>query len=413
MAAESATKAAEERPEFLHVLSSAVSAGRRALAETRHQLPALRQAGVVDAGGYGYLLLLEGALRHLQGKEGGVVPEPEALQTTSRAAAAMHAQLDHTVDSRYGYCTEFMIAGANLPEEEVRTALAAFGDSLLVVGDQQLVRVHVHTDDPGRALTYASGLGRLRKVKVEDMQAQHDDFAAEVVAPPTGAAPAEASSQALPIGVVAVASGEGIANILTSLGARLVPGGQTMNPSTEQILTAIDECARQTVIVLPNNKNVVSTAQQAAQLSGKSVHVLPTETVPQGIAALLAIRYDEETELILEAMRAAARHVRTAELTTAVREADLEGLQVHQGDILGLLDGEVVLAGEDVGSVATALLDRMPVEHYEIVTIYTGASIAPAESDGLIDLLRTRYPELQIEQVEGGQPHYQFVLAVE
>jgi DAK2 domain fusion protein YloV len=425
VAAEAGVVAAAERAEFVHVLSSAVSEGRRALAETRNQLPALRQAGVVDAGGRGYMLLLEGALRHLQGRRAAPMPDPEPSSAASRAAAPVHARLEHTMESRYGYCTEFLISGADLSVEDVRETLAAFGDSLLVVGDPETLRVHVHTDDPGRALSYAGSLGRLRKVKVEDMQAQHDLFAGETPhsafadetqqgAPSaSGAAHAGAGSEALPVGVVAVAAGEGFAQLFASLGARVVPGGQTMNPSTEQILTAIGECRQQTVIVLPNNKNVVATAGQAAQLSTKTVHVLDTETVPQGIAALLAIRYDEETEHSLGAMREAARHVRTAELTTAVRDADLEGLQVRQGDILGLLDGHLALAGRDVGAVVTELLDRLPADQYEILTVYSGADVSAAECDALIDVLRRRYPELQIEQVAGGQPHYQFVLSAE
>jgi dihydroxyacetone kinase-like predicted kinase len=175
----------------------------------------------------------------------------------------------------------------------------------------------------------------------------------------------------------------------------------------------IDECRQETVIVLPNNKNVVSTARQAAELTAKTVHVLATETVPQGIAALLATRYDEETEHSLAAMREAAHHVRTVETTTAVRDADVDGLQVRRGDFLGLLDGRVALTGHDTGMVIAELLDRLPADRYEIVTVYTGASVPSAERDALLELLGQRYPELQIEQVEGGQPHYQFVLSIE
>jgi DAK2 domain fusion protein YloV len=417
VAAEEAVRAAAERPDFLHVLGGAVSAARRALQETRFQLPALRQAGVVDAGGLGYLLLLEGALRHLQGKRAvGASEVAQTVSAASRATAAVHAQFDHT-EAGFGYCTEFLIAGTHLQEDEVRRQLAQMGDSLLVVGEPTLLRVHIHTEDPGRAMSYAGSLGRLRRVKVQDMQAQHEEFATEMPQegskPPAASAEAGAEVETLPIGIVAVTTGQGFAELFASLGATVVPGGQTMNPSTEQILAAVNGCPQDTVIVLPNNGNVILTAQQAADLSTKTVHVLPTETVPQGIAALLSIRYDEETEAILTAMREAAAHVRTAELTTAVRDVEMDGLQVKRGDILGLLDGKLVAAGEDWDSVVSDLLDRMPAERYEMVTVYAGAEATPGQRRALADLLARRYPNLQVEEHNGGQPHYQFVLSME
>jgi DAK2 domain fusion protein YloV len=406
LAAAAAVRAAADQPDFHHVLTAAVSAARRALAETRNQLPALRQAGVVDAGGRGYLLILEGALRYLQGRQAPVEPAVPAVQ--ARAQAAEHAHFDHLHHvgiGRYGYCTEFLIAGEALQESEVRRSLAALGDSLLVVGDERLLRVHVHTDDPGRALSYATGLGRLRKVKIDDMQAQHTAFAAEV--PPD-------HGTLLPIGVVAVASGAGFTALFASLGARVVPGGRTMNPSTEQILAAIRNCPQTTILVLPNNRNVIAAAEQAALLStDRTVHVVASETVPQGIAALLAMRYDEETAQILTTMTAALHHVRTAELTIAVRDAVVDNVPVQRGDVLGLLDGTVVMAGEDEGSVATALLDRLPVTAYELVTIYAGEEVNEDVAGQFVDVLRRRYPEVQFEALQGGQPHYQYVISIE
>jgi DAK2 domain fusion protein YloV len=412
LAAQQGLVAAQERPDFQHVLSSALAAARRALSETRNQLPALSRAGVVDAGGRGYVLLLEGALRHLQGKREAVATKAPA-ETAERAVATVHAHFDHTEDG-FGYCTELLIAGPNLDEQAVKTRLATLGTSLLVVGDPTLLRIHVHTDDPGRVLSYAATLGRLRKVKVEDMQSQHEEFAAEVLPGDrlNGSRPAEAAA-ALPVGVVAVASGAGFTSIFRSLGAVVAPGGKSMNPSTEQILAAIGELTQDTVIVLPNNRNVVLTAEQAAALSGKTVHVIGTNTVPQGIAALLAVQYDEEVSQILDAMRGAASQVRTIEITTAVRDAEVDGIPVHQGDVLGLLDGNIAVAGDDLGSVLTELLDRLPATRYEIVTIYPGADAGPDETTRLQQLLHTRYPELQVEQHEGGQPHYQFVLSIE
>ena len=413
MAAEGATRAATERADFRHVLDGAVRAARVALAETQNQLPVLRQAGVVDAGGRGYLLILEGALRYLQGKG---VPAPELVPSPggARADASTHARFEHAAASAFGYCTEFLIAGRDLDEERVRIQLAPLGDSLLVVGDGEILRVHIHTDDPGRALTFAGGLGRLRKVKIDDMQAQHEEFAAEVEPLPRQQdSHEERQLESLPVGVVAAATGLGFARLLSSLGARVVPGGQTMNPSTEQILAAIEACPQSTVIVLPNNRNVVSTAQQAAGLSGKVVHVVGTATVPQGIAALLAMRLDDAPATMVEAMGDAARQVRTAELTIAVREVEIDGMQVRRGDMLGLLDGTVVVAGHDLGAVACEVLDLMPAEEYEMITVYPGAEVNVESVERLMVVLGERYPRLAVEQVEGGQPHYQFILSVE
>jgi DAK2 domain fusion protein YloV len=366
------------------------------------------------------VLLLEGALRHLQGKRDTADALTQAEKVADRALASMHAQFDHT-EGGFGYCTEFLIAGAHLDEQAVRTQLARFGASLLVVGDATLLRVHVHTDDPGKVLSYAATLGRLGKVKIDDMQTQHEEFVAESLvrapvngsSPANGASPANSAAAALPVGVVAVASGAGFTAIFTSLGAVVAPGGKSMNPSTEQILAAIGGLSQETVIVLPNNRNVVLTAEQAATLSARTVHVIQTYSVPQGIAALLAVHYDEEVSQILDAMRDAASRVRSIEVTTAVRDAEIDGIPVRRGDVLGLLDGNIATAGEDLGSVLTDLLDRLPATKYEIVTIYAGAEATPDQTRSLVQLLGARYPELQVEQLEGGQPHYLFVLSVE
>lgn len=420
VAAQAAGDAAAAGGDFASVLACAVEAARTALAHTREQLPVLKQAGVVDAGGRGYLLILEGALRHLQSK--AALPAPEVVsagQLSARATVAEHAHFEHPYEGSYGYCTEFMVEGIGLREDEVRAHLAPLGDSLLVVGESSLLRVHIHTDDPGRALSYAGGLGRLRGVKIEDMQEQHTEFAGEAPPPPHAdaevALPAavEDARDALPIGVVAVAGGAGLERIFAELGAAVVPGGQTMNPSTEQLLSAIDACTQQAVIVLPNNKNVVLTARQAAELSPKRVEVLPTETVPQGIAALLAVRFDEGAAAALTAMREAIARVRTVEVTTAVRDADLDGMRVRRGDILGLLDGEPALSGQDFAAVAVDLVARMPADAYEVLTIYPGADASPEHVSALVAVLGERFPALQIETAEGGQPHYQFVISVE
>ncbi|HVA92023.1 MAG TPA: DAK2 domain-containing protein [Chloroflexota bacterium] len=408
MVAAEAARAATEKPECIFVLDRALRSGQIALAETQNQLPALQQAGVVDAGGRGYLLLLEGALRHLQGKR--AVPTLAAgaeIPPSTRAFANLHAQLDH-FEGGYGYCTEFLIAASGLDEHTARAELANLGDSLLVVGGGDVLRVHIHTQDPGRALSYAAGLGRLRRVKVQDMSEQFEEFAGEQLVP----APL-AADDPLPVGIVAVAPGAGFGALFESLGAVVVTGGQSMNPSTEEILAAVARRPQDEVVVLPNNKNVLLTAQQAAALSGKTVHVLPTRTVPQGIAALLAVRFDQTPTQILADMGEAARHARTAELTIAVRDAEIAGVSVHTGDTLGLLDGDLVASGSGAEPVLADLLARMPADRYEVATLYRGRDATTAQTEALLAFLRAAYPALQVEQQSGEQAHYHFVLSVE
>jgi DAK2 domain fusion protein YloV len=408
VAAEHAMTAAHERQDFQHVLGTAVSAGRVALRETRNQLPVLKQAGVVDAGGQGYLLLLEGALRHVQGyRDVPLAGRPERLNA-ARAAASEHAQVAHH-GGGLGYCTEFLLIGSGLSEHQLRGEIEALGDSLLVVGDSEVLRVHIHTEDPGRALSAATLLGRLQMVKVQDMQAQHEQFAHEVPSPP----PATTAGDKLPIGCVAVSSGAGFEEVFANMGAVVVPGGQTINPSTQQILDAIESCCQSAVAVLPNNHNVIATAQQAATLSHKQVEVLPTKTMPEGVAAVLAIRFDEDTGQVLEEMRAAAAAVRTIEVTTAVREADLEGLHVRKGDILGILDGTLTVAGTDTASVITDLLDTIGVGDSHVLTLYAGEEVSNEDQSLMLTTISRRYPMVLVEGARGGQPHYQYIVSVE
>jgi DAK2 domain fusion protein YloV len=414
VAGEHAVQAAADQPNFQHVLGNALSAARVALKETRNQLPALRQAGVVDAGGQGYLLLIEGALRHLQGHRDQLTtsrPEPVA---SARATAPGHASLRHH-ESAFGYCTEFIIVGSELSDWTMRTELESMGDSLLVVGDGSLLRIHVHTDDPGRALTAAARLGRLRQVKVQDMQAQHDEFAREVPAasPTMPELPASSKDVELPVGIVAVANGDGFKAILENLGAEVVVGGQTMNPSTQQILDAVGRCPQNTVIILPNNTNVVSTAHQAASLSNKRVEVIPTQSIPQGIAALISVQYDEEIDQILDSMRAASNSIRTIEVTRAVRNAELDGLQVRKGEVLGILDGKLSVAGNDVESVVSNMFEALDVDHNSVVTVYAGDGTSKEAAEQLHETLERRYPQITIESSAGGQPHYQFIVSIE
>jgi DAK2 domain fusion protein YloV len=419
-AATAAAAAAERGHDLVAVLDAALEETRAAVARTPEQLPILKQAGVVDAGAQGYLLVIEGATRYLHG-----LPVAAAQPTVTDAALHM-AHVAHGDD--YGYCTEFAVVGPDLDLATIRDAIAQLGESTLVVGDEGLVHIHVHTADPGRVLSYAAPLGRLHQVKIESMQEQHDRFVAQAGAAASrtadGAPPGAIEAARPPLvrrpaspgrtGVVAVAPGEELAAVFRSLGADIVvPGGQTMNPSTEELLTAIEALPQHDVLLLPNNVNVLAAAAQARDLSRKAVTIVPTRTVPQGTAALVAYSPDGDAASNAAAMEEAAAGVRTGEITVAVRDAQLEGLAVRTGEVLGVLDGRPVCAGTDRGAVALDLLERMGAPNADVLTLYYGRDVTEQEAHALARRVRERYGGPDVEVISGGQPHYPYIMSIE
>ena len=407
-AAEEATLAAGRTTDLSVVLERAVRRAWDALARTPDLLPVLAEAGVVDAGGQGLCVILEGMMRTLRGE---VMGESAAVATTVMGPAFA---AEAVPEEEYGYDVQFLIVGQNLDVEAIRRDIDAMGTSTLVVGDSETVKVHVHVPDPGVPLSYAVRLGSLRDVVVEDMQAQYREFvrAREQARP----APAMMVSGAPPreVGVVAVVSGDGLEKVFMSLGASaVVPGGQTMNPSTEEILRVVESLPTPKVVILPNNGNIILAARQAQELSQKEVVVVPTRSIPQGVAALLAFNHQAGLEENAETMERAAREVHTGEVTTATRDASLNGVQVRQGQIIGLQDDQLVVSGDTVDEVVEALLDRMGVADLEIVTLYYGAGVRQEEAEALAARLQEKYPDQTFEVVYGGQPHYFYILSAE
>jgi DAK2 domain fusion protein YloV len=407
-AAEEATLAAGRTTDLSVVLERAVRRAWDALARTPDLLPVLAEAGVVDAGGQGLCVILEGMMRALRGE---VMGESAAVATTVMGPAFA---AEAVPEEEYGYDVQFLIVGQNLDVEAIRRDIDAMGTSTLVVGDSETVKVHVHVPDPGVPLSYAVRLGSLRDVVVEDMQAQYREFvrAREQARP----APAMMVSGAPPreVGVVAVVSGDGLEKVFMSLGASaVVPGGQTMNPSTEEILRVVESLPTPKVVILPNNGNIILAARQAQELSQKEVVVVPTRSIPQGVAALLAFNHQAGLEENAETMERAAREVHTGEVTTATRDASLNGVQVRQGQIIGLQDDQLVVSGDTVDQVVEALLDRMGVADLEIVTLYYGAGVRQEEAEALAARLQEKYPDQTFEVVYGGQPHYFYILSAE
>ena len=398
--AEAAVISAAERDDLTNVLARAVRSAKESLDRTPDLLPVLKEAGVVDAGGQGYYTLLQGMLRHLNG-------EPVAGALAGRAGAKIAHELGR--DEGYGYDIQFLVSGRDLPINDIRDTIASMGDSALIVGDSETIKVHVHSTDPGKIIGYATSKGALRDVVVEDMQAQYQQFVAGQAKKAVAAA-----APLSDIAVAAVVNGDGLRRVIESLGASaIVQGGQTMNPSTEELLEAIAGLPTSKVIVLPNNPNVILTAQQAQRMSDKEVVVIPTKTIPQGISALLAFNYQSDLKANEDLMERAAAQIQTIEITRAVRSVQINGLQVEKGQFIGLLNGELVQAGEELRKVAQDVLEGMHVDRYEIITVYWGDAVSEEQAKGLATWIAERHPDKEVELVEGKQPHYHYIISAE
>jgi hypothetical protein len=377
------------------LLALLVERGDDAVARTQEQLDVLREAGVVDAGGAGLVELVRGLAAGAAGEE----PAP-------RAAAAPRLSLEavHQEPSRYRYCTTFVVEGEGLDADALEPELERLGDSLLVVGDPSALKVHVHTDDPGAALSLGTSAGTIEGVEINDMHRQTEEREERLLA----ALPGGASRSA----VVAVVAGEGNRQLFEDLGAeRVVEGGQTMNPSTADLLEAIDTSGADEVVLLPNNANVVMSAEQAARVAGKPVRVVPTESIPAGLAALVAFLGERSAEENAAAMREALAGIVTGEIAIASRDASADGVAVREGEFLALLDGDAVAAGAGFDEVARALIERLLAEPRDVLTLLRGEG-APS-LNGLLDELAEQHPELELEVHEGGQPHYPLLLSAE
>jgi DAK2 domain fusion protein YloV len=358
----------------------------------------------VDSGGYGLYIILDGMRRLVNGEpiESGAVHEvmqPRAIGTTAPTG-------------EWGYDVQYLVyaaAGKKLDVNQIRAEITAMGDCPLILGDESMVKVHVHVPDPGVPLSYGVMLGSLRDVVVEDMQAQSEGFTPGQIA--------RTKPDKLPevdIAIVAVASGDGIIRAFKDVGARaVVQGGQTMNPSVDDLLQAIKQAHARNVILMPNNGNIIMTAQQAAQLSEIPAQVVPTRTIPQGIAAAIAFNFERDMVGNLEAMKTAARQVVTGEITTATRTVTVNGVSARNGQIIGLIDDKMVLAGDNVADTVMQLLEVVPADDHELITLYYGNNMSKQEAERIAQLVRERYPSQVVDLYEGQQAHYFFVIGIE
>lgn len=399
------------------LLEKLVTRGWDAVNRTPQMLPILKQAGVVDSGGSGLMYVFEGMLKHLRGEE--IKPHLSVDQMFEEAVAKHDRNLAEVLDpgeAGYNYDVQFVIKGKALVVEKIKADIEAMGDSAVIVGDSEIVKVHVHVDNPAIPIDYGVKLGILMDVVVENMQEQYQEYLKEHGAPVAATPPVKLASLLQgQIGVVAVASGQGLAQVFAELGvAGIVEGGQTNNPSTEEIIQTIQALGTDRVVVLPNNKNIIMAAEQAAQLiENVQVKVIPTRTFPQGVAAMLPYRPDDELAVVADDMDSAKNNVITVEVTVATRTVEIDGVAVTEGQAIALIDGKLKMAGDQVDEVVQAALKEVDLSAYEIVTLYYGEDVQRDQAENLLDSLRDTYDDLAFEAVPGGQPHYHYIIGIE
>ncbi len=418
LAAQRALEAAGEQNDAAYVLEEAIKTGYTTLAETIEMNPVLKKAGVVDAGGKGYLIILEGMLRALRGE-----PIPEVEETTEEKAdfAAIGDE-----DITFAFDTVFIVRKtSDKPLDGLRAYLGSIGDSLVIGEDDESFKVHVHTDTPGDALNAAQKYGTLELAKIENMRTQAADLAAGKKAQSTDdldAIEEELENGACAVaapekryGFLAVCAGDGLADVFCDLGVdRIVSGGQTMNPSTDDILREVNRTPSEVVFVLPNNKNIIMAAQQCVGLSEKEVIVVPTATVPQGISAMMAVDpEDADPQSVLAAMTAAAENVTTAQITYAARNSDFDGFAINEGDYLALCDGKLLGTDRSLDVLLEKLAQVAADKNAEFITVYTGEGVDDEQAQQASDIFRARCPDAEITALSGGQPVYYYIVAIE
>jgi DAK2 domain fusion protein YloV len=403
-AKEAQTQVEQGEEDIIALLDAVVTAAGDSVARTPRLLKVLKDAGVVDAGGQGIYTIMEGALRFLKGEtELMRLRKPQIIVSDLPLTVPLPQAAD--VDEvPFGYCTEFLIKGEKMDPEEIKKRLEKKGESLIVVGDDSAVRVHIHTLTPGNIIHFGTKLGTLHQVSIRNMDEQHQDFL-------------EMRKERMPAtdtAVIAVASGDGLVEVFGSLGAAaVVPGGQTMNPSTKDILQVVQSVSSENVIILPNNKNIILTAEQVQSLTEKKIKVVPTKTIPEGVVALLAFDYEADFKANAEIMEKALSSVKTIEVTKSVRATRINGLQIKRRQPIGLLDDELIAAGDSDLDVISKILDKLDMKQAEVVTIYYGEDVTAEEAEGINASITEQYPNLQVELIKGNQPHYSYILSIE
>lgn len=417
--AKHAVEIAEHETDIIVILKELVKEAKASLERTPDLLPVLKEVGVVDSGGQGLVFIYEGFLAELTGEQ---LPDVSTVSMDELVSAEHHKSVQSfmsTEDIEFGYCTEFMVkfeqdklAKHPFTEEVFRTDLSKYGDSLLVISDEEIVKVHIHVEHPGEVLTYGQRYGSLINMKIENMREQHSNI---VDSPSTTLQQSKTKKprEQQEFGVVAVSMGSGIAELFKSIGAdAVIEGGQTMNPSTEDIVNALKQINAKKLIILPNNKNIIMAAEQAAEVMDQEVIVVPSKTVPQGMSALLAFNPTANLKSNQETMIEALRHVKTGQITYAVRDTSLNGLTIKKDDFMGIADGEIVAQAKDAVEAGKNLLEKMMDDETEILTILTGEDVNKEAVGTLVEYVENNY-NVEVEVHNGGQPLYSFIFAIE
>ena len=403
------------------IIREAIEYGDYVLNKTPEMLPILKQAGVVDSGGQGLMQVLKGAFDVFLGKELNFTLDSQSLKGPSESVSSGMSQTLNEADIKFGYCTEFIIMlekeYTEKTEKEFKAYLESIGDSLVVVSDDDIVKVHVHTNDPGLAIQKALTHGSLTKIKIDNMREEHHERLikdAERVAEQQKQEGRE-KEPPRPYGFIAVSVGEGLSEIFKGLGVDyIIEGGQTMNPSTEDIIEAVDKVYAEVVYVFPNNKNIILAANQAAALTeDKKVVVIPSKTIPQGITALINFVEGQDIEANIETMTAEMEHVKTGEVTYAVRDTQIDGKVIKENDIMGIGDKGIVAVGQSIKDTTLEMIDILMEKESEIVSIYYGDKITEKEAGEIAEAVREKYTDVDCEINCGGQPVYYYIVSIE
>ncbi len=420
--AEKAQDILESTEDLEEALRQIIEYGNYMLSLTPEMLPVLKQAGVVDSGGQGLMVVMQGAYDCLTGKEISDFEVPQADKKAPAEDRVLGLDEIETADIKFGYCTEFIVMlekeFGEADEEEFKEFLTSIGDSIVCVADSDIVKVHVHTNDPGLAIQKGLSYGSLTSMKIDNMREEHNERLfkdAQKIAQQQAKEKTEVKEPPKEVGFVAVSMGDGLKEIFKGLGVDyIVEGGQTMNPSTADILDAVDHVNAKSVFVLPNNKNILLAAQQAAELSeDKKIVVVPSKNVPQGISAIINYISGSSDEENLAMMTDEMQNVKTAQITYAVRDTTIDDKEIRQGDIMGLGDDGLLAVGESIPETTVETIGMMVDEDSEVISIYYGSDIPEADASALADEIMEKYPECEVELNEGGQPIYYYIVSVE
>lgn len=408
--AEKMIRDSKRTEDLVIVLQDSLIYGQKVLEKTPDMLPALKEAKVVDAGGQGLIYLMQGFLEVLKD------PDLKLEELEKEAKEIKHTQKQIKLkkkDIKYIYCTELILEGENIEISKLKSELVKLGDSFIIAGDSSLVKMHIHTNNPGKVIEKALLWGELSQIKVDNMKIQHKEIIKEDYEK-AEEKPKDDTTAQESIGVIAVSQGKGLDDIFNSLGAKVIEGGQSMNPSTENILSAIENQSSKEIIILPNNKNIIMTAKQAKQLSNKNIYVLPTKSIPQGISAMINFDPSVSIEDNIAVMEESIKEVITGEVTYAVRDSEINGTNISKGDALGILNGKLVIVNKVIEEVLIQLIDKMVTDKQSgIITIYYGEAVKKETIEKLASSIAKKYDKFDVEYYEGNQNLYHYLVSVE